>query len=148
MPNLLRVCHLQHLLCQRRQLKVFRPLPRWDEVVNVPVLCHPCSLLLKYQYSLLLAPLLHTHDLRDTCYLEESFLRYRFQIQLVPAFLDDAALLTRDGLGYVLDCTVESTRCHVTEALGAHELPGSPLGLSPFSRHRSVKKQLAASLAS
>ena len=124
------------------------PLPRWDEVVNVPVLCHPCSLIFKYQYSLLLAPLLHSHDLRGTCYLEESFLRYRLQIQLVPAFLDDAALLTRDGLGYVLDCTVESTRCHVTETLGDHELPGSPLGLSPFSHHRSVKKQLAASLAS
>jgi hypothetical protein len=89
---------------------VFRPFPRWDEVVNVPVLCHPFSLLLKYQYSLLLAPLLHSHDLRDTCCLEESFLRYRFQIQLVPAFLDEVALLTRDGLGYVIDCTVKPTR--------------------------------------
>ena len=107
MPNLLTVCHLQHLLGQRRQHYVFRPFPRWDEVVNVPVLCHPFSLLLKYQYSLLLAPLLHSHDLRDTCCLEESFLRYRFQIQLVPAFLDEVALLTRDGLGYTSGAAIE-----------------------------------------
>ena len=53
------------------------------------------------------------------------------------SLLDDVALLTREGLGYVLDCTVKSTRCHITESLGVHELPDASFIL--LTGHRFLR---------
>ena len=46
------------------------------------------------------------------------------------------------------DDTYEATSSSRARTLSKYSFDGAPLGLSPFSRHRSVKKQLAASLAS
>ena len=193
MPNLLRVRHLQHLLRQRRQLNVFMPLPRWDEVVNIPVLCHPCSLLFKYKYSLLLAPLLHRHDLFSTRYVplwsptcactsgaaiewpgNDSWKTVGFSpadhlletrscsappeleyhhcsTSVCLFFFTDCMLSPSDTVGFLetsYDATYEATSRSCASTLVKYSLEGVPLGLSPFSRHRSVKKHLAASLTS
>ena len=46
------------------------------------------------------------------------------------------------------DDTYEATSRSRARSLSLYSLDGDPLGLSPFSRHRSLKKHLAASLAS
>ena len=46
------------------------------------------------------------------------------------------------------DDTYEATSTSRARTLSKYSFDGAPLGLSPFSRHRSVKKQLAASLVS
>ena len=92
-PNLLIVRDVQHLRCQGHQRHVFLPLPRRDKVVNVPMLCHPCSLLFEFQLVLFLPALLHSHHVRGACCLQESFLSDGLQIQLIPPFFYNIALL-------------------------------------------------------
>ncbi len=46
------------------------------------------------------------------------------------------------------DDTYEETSRSRVRTLSEYTLDGAPLGLSPFRRHKSVKKQLSVSLAS
>ena len=84
--------------------------------------CHPFSLLFEFHLLLLLEPLQPSHLLLGACCLQESWLSDGLQIQLIPPFFYNIPLLARERLGYVLDCTVEPNRCHISETRRAHDV--------------------------
>ena len=66
-------------------------------------------------------------------------------------FFTDCILSPSATVGFLetsYDDTYEATSSSRARTLSKYSLDGAPLGLSPFSHHRSVKKHLSASLVS